>query len=204
MSMLPRFEAIPAPRSLALIRPSRMPSLRSSASKTTGCRSNARRKERSAWTLPREHLPATATLRSFTSPQLVAYAPSGACLRSEYRIFSARRIDAQPGCRRCVARAVRETDQGAVDGFRASAPLFVVELLSASDSLAEPSRTERWIENGAQLGWLIDPYRQQVLIFQPGSEPRVFSAEKLDGCGPVHGFSLELPKVWRCYEVSPE
>ncbi len=84
-------------------------------------------------------------------------------------------------------------------------PAFIVELLSASDSLAETRlEMECWIENGAQLGWLIDPYRQQVLIYQPGSEPRSFSAERLDGCGPVSGFSLELGKIWRCYEVSPE
>ena len=63
---------------------------------------------------------------------------------------------------------------------------------------------ECWIENGAQLGWLIDPYRKQVLIYKPGSEPRSFSAERLDGCGPVLGFSLELGKIWRCYEVASE
>jgi Uma2 family endonuclease len=81
----------------------------------------------------------------------------------------------------------------------------VVELLSASDSLAATKRKmERWIANGAQLGWLVDPYEEQVLIYQAGSEPRRFSSQKLDGVGPVQGFSLELWKVWRCYQVPPE
>jgi Uma2 family endonuclease len=60
---------------------------------------------------------------------------------------------------------------------------------------------ENWAANGAQLGWLIDPYRQRVIVYQPGEESRECSALKLDGVGPVQGFSLDLQKVWRCYEV---
>lgn len=84
-------------------------------------------------------------------------------------------------------------------------PAFVVELLSASDSLAETKKKmHRWIANGAQIGWLIDPYGQQVTVYQPGSEAQIFSSRKLDGSGPVEGFSLELWKVWRCYEAPSE
>jgi Uma2 family endonuclease len=84
-------------------------------------------------------------------------------------------------------------------------PAFVVRLLSPSDSLAETrGKMERWIANGAQLGWLVDPSDQRVFVYQPGSEPRGISSQKLDGSGPVDGFSLDLRKVWRCYEVSPE
>jgi Uma2 family endonuclease len=84
-------------------------------------------------------------------------------------------------------------------------PAFIVELLSASDSLAETTgKMHRWIANGAQLGWLIDPYQQRVFIYQRGSEPQAFSLQTLDGCGPVQGFSLELRKVWRCYQIYPE
>jgi Uma2 family endonuclease len=84
-------------------------------------------------------------------------------------------------------------------------PAFVVELLSASDGLTETKRKmERWIANGARLGWLVDPYEEQVLIYQPGSKPCRFSSQKLDGIGPVQGFSLELRKVWRCYQTPPE
>jgi Uma2 family endonuclease len=81
-------------------------------------------------------------------------------------------------------------------------PVFVVELLSASDSLAKTGRKmESWIANGAKLAWLIDPYQQQVIVYQPGQQPRESSAPQLDGTGPVQGFSLDLGKVWRCYEV---
>jgi Uma2 family endonuclease len=46
-------------------------------------------------------------------------------------------------------------------------PAFVIELLSASDSLAESKRKmEAWISNGAKLGWLIDPYTRNVLVLR--------------------------------------
>jgi len=90
-------------------------------------------------------------------------------------------------------------------GFPRICPAFVIELLSPSDSLSETSeKMERWIANGAQLGWLIDPFRQLVTIYQAGRQPVESSALKVEGCGPVEGFSLDLGKVWRCYEVPEE
>jgi len=47
-------------------------------------------------------------------------------------------------------------------GFPRLCPDFVVELLSISDSLSKSQqKMERWIENGASLGWLIDPYEKK-------------------------------------------
>ena len=87
-------------------------------------------------------------------------------------------------------------------GFPRLCPAFVVELLSATDSLSKTGRKmESWIANGAQLGWLVDPYRRLVTIYQPCQQPRESSALHLDGSGPVQGFTLELEKVWRCYEI---
>ena len=90
-------------------------------------------------------------------------------------------------------------------GFLRVCPAFVIELLSSSDSVAATGeKMERWIANGAQLGWLVDPSRQMVTIYQTGRQPVESSALKVDGCGPVEGFSLDLAKVWRCYEVPEE
>jgi Uma2 family endonuclease len=80
-------------------------------------------------------------------------------------------------------------------------PDFVVELLSKSDCLANTEKKmERWIANGAQLGWLIDPYRQNAHIFQPGHEVSIFTGKTLKGIGPVEGFTLDLARIWRYYE----
>jgi len=90
-------------------------------------------------------------------------------------------------------------------GFLRVCPAFVIELLSPSDSLAKTGeKMERWIANGAQLGWLIDPSRQMITIYQAGRETVESSTLKVDGSGPVEGFTLDLGKVWRCYEVPEE
>ncbi len=48
-------------------------------------------------------------------------------------------------------------------------PAFVVEIMSGTDSLPPLQRKmERYIANGALLGWLIIPRSQQVHIYRPG------------------------------------
>ena len=48
-------------------------------------------------------------------------------------------------------------------------PAFVAEIMSHSDRLPPMQRKmERYIANGAQLGWLIDPYHRRVYIYRPG------------------------------------
>jgi Uma2 family endonuclease len=77
----------------------------------------------------------------------------------------------------------------------------VIELFSDSDSLTEAKeKMGRWIANGVQLGWLIDPYRKQVFVYQPGAEPSLFAGATLKGQGPVSGFELDLDRIWRYYE----
>jgi Uma2 family endonuclease len=87
-------------------------------------------------------------------------------------------------------------------GFPRLCPDFVIELLSISDSLPKAKeKMERWIENGATLGWLIDPYKKKVYVYVPGSETAIESGKTVRGQGPVEGFTLDLDELWRCYEV---
>jgi Uma2 family endonuclease len=81
--------------------------------------------------------------------------------------------------------------------FGCFAPAFVIELLSASDHLSEASRKmEVWLANGAQLGWLIDPDRRNVWIYEARKQVRIETADSVAGTGPVEGFVLELADVW--------
>ena len=81
-------------------------------------------------------------------------------------------------------------------------PDFVIELLSKSDSLAETQKKmDSWIANGAKLGWLIDPYRRNVHIYEQGREARIFSGKILKGQGPIKGFDLDLVRIWRYYDT---
>ena len=87
-------------------------------------------------------------------------------------------------------------------GFLRFCPDFVIKLLSISDSLPKArEKMQRWIENGATLGWLIDPYKKKVYVYISGSETVFESGNILRGQGPVEGFTFDLDELWRCYEV---
>ena len=87
-------------------------------------------------------------------------------------------------------------------GFPRLCPDFVVELFSKSDNLPEAKeKMERWIENGATLGWLIHPYQKKVYVYEPGRKASAASGKVIHGKGPVEGFTLDLDEVWRCYEI---
>jgi Uma2 family endonuclease len=77
-------------------------------------------------------------------------------------------------------------------------PDFVIEVRSQTDrwpALREKMR--EWIDNGAQLAWLIDPETRAVEIYRPkGSVEVLSSPESLSGEGPVEGFALDLLSVW--------
>ena len=48
-------------------------------------------------------------------------------------------------------------------------PAFVAEIMSATDTLPPLQRKmAQYLANGAQLGWLIDPYHRRVYIYRPG------------------------------------
>ncbi len=59
-------------------------------------------------------------------------------------------------------------------------------------------RVEReWIENGAQLAWLIDPERRVIEVYRPDREREtVENVTNVTGEGPVEGFVLDLLPVW--------
>ena len=78
-------------------------------------------------------------------------------------------------------------------------PDFVIELTSPTDRLkAVKAKMREWIENGAELGWLIDADRRTVHIYRSGQEPEeAVAINSLGGDGPVHGFRLDLEDIWR-------
>ena len=75
---------------------------------------------------------------------------------------------------------------------------FVIEIKSPSDSLRSLKRKmQGWIDNGAELGWLILPDTKSIVIFRAGMTPvTVEGASNLAGEGPVSGFKLDLTDIW--------
>ena len=94
---------------------------------------------------------------------------------------------------------VRELTPTARRGFWHLCPDFVIELRSETDRLkALRAKMREYLEQGAQLGWLIDPDSRTVEIHRAGSaEPELrANADSVEGEGPVAGFRLELARVW--------
>jgi Uma2 family endonuclease len=88
-----------------------------------------------------------------------------------------------------------------LEGFPHLCPDFVIELRSRRDTLpAATQKMERWIENGAALAWLIDPYERRAHIYQPTTSHITDPISTLEGSGPVTGFTLDLAQVWHCYD----
>ena len=77
-------------------------------------------------------------------------------------------------------------------------PDFVVELRSRSDSLKTlQEKMQEYRDNGARLGWLIDPKNRRVEIYRQGQEVEVISQpETLSGEDVLPGFVLQLDLIW--------
>ena len=71
------------------------------------------------------------------------------------------------------------------------APDFVLEIRSRSDNLRPLQRKmQLWMDAGARLGWLIDPYNRRVYIYRAGQpEPEMReNPATLDGEDVLPGF----------------
>ncbi|MEG4274901.1 MULTISPECIES: Uma2 family endonuclease [unclassified Microcoleus] len=92
-------------------------------------------------------------------------------------------------------------------GFVPLCPDFVVELReaklsrreSASDSLSTlETKMREYIDNGARLGWLIDPQNRRVEIYRQQAEVEIsIDPAELSGQDVLPGFVLNLRRVWR-------
>ncbi|MEC4894574.1 MAG: Uma2 family endonuclease [Oscillatoria sp. PMC 1051.18] len=77
-------------------------------------------------------------------------------------------------------------------------PDFVVELRSSSDRLATlQAKMREYLDNGAKLGWLIDPQQRRVEIYRQGLAVEVLeNLAELSGEDVLPGFVLNLRRVW--------
>ncbi len=77
-------------------------------------------------------------------------------------------------------------------------PDFVVELRSPSDALAKiRAKMQEYLENGAKLGWLIDPSRKIVEIYRRDREVEILhSPNTVSGEDILPGFVLDLSEIF--------
>ena len=77
-------------------------------------------------------------------------------------------------------------------------PDFVIELRSSSDNLKElKAKMEEYIENGARLGWLINPNEKEVYLYRANGEIEILQKpDKVSGEDVLQGFELDLTEIW--------
>jgi Uma2 family endonuclease len=77
-------------------------------------------------------------------------------------------------------------------------PDFVVEIRSRSDRLEHvQAKMQEYLDNGAQLGWLLDPGAKQVYIYRPQAPVVCLDNPQTVAGDPVlPGFVLDLGAVW--------
>ena len=82
--------------------------------------------------------------------------------------------------------------------FAPICPDFVVEVKSESDYWSEQeSKMREYINNGCQLGWLIDPNEQTYMIFTPhNTNPKKLPFGIIDGGEVLEGLEIDLRTVF--------
>ncbi len=77
-------------------------------------------------------------------------------------------------------------------------PDFIIELRSASDSLKLlQEKMQEYLDNGTQLGWLINPQNRQVEIYRQGQDKQILdNPPTLSGENILPGFILNLALIW--------
>ncbi len=77
-------------------------------------------------------------------------------------------------------------------------PDFVIELESPTDRVADlKNKLQEYIDNGARLGWLLNPEVRQVLVYRPARAVEVLDhPEAVSGDPELPGFVLDIKGIW--------
>jgi len=77
-------------------------------------------------------------------------------------------------------------------------PDFVIELRSPSDSLGSlQNKIQEYMDNGAELGWLIDPGQRKIFVYRPDHDAECLeNPAEISGEPVLPDFTLELTEIW--------
>lgn len=92
----------------------------------------------------------------------------------------------------------KEVPEDKKQKFLPIVPNFIVEIKSPVDALKELKlKMKEWIENGAQLGWLIDPKAENVYVFRAEKAVEKINSfdQKLSGRDILPGFEFDLKQL---------
>jgi len=85
-----------------------------------------------------------------------------------------------------------------IEKFAHICPDFAAEIVSPSNTIAElKAKLEEYLANGAQLGWLIDPYKTRVYVYRPGKTVELLEIPSTISGDPVlSGFVFNVSEIW--------
>ncbi len=91
--------------------------------------------------------------------------------------------------------ALSEEEQ---EGFAPLCPDFVIELTSHSNTLKSlQDKMQEYMENGAQMAWLIDPLERRLYFYRTGQEVETLIDPATVSADPIlRGFVLQLAELW--------
>jgi len=87
-------------------------------------------------------------------------------------------------------------------GFPPTAPDFAIELVSPSDLKNQryedlQNKMQEYLDNGVQLGWLIEPKNKTVEIYRLGKQVEILNnPQTLSGKNVLPGFILDLSDIF--------
>nr|MDJ0511452.1 Uma2 family endonuclease [Crocosphaera sp.] len=87
-------------------------------------------------------------------------------------------------------------------GFPPIVPDFIIELVSPSDLKNQryenlQAKMQEYLENGVQLGWLIEPSTKIVEVYRFGKPVEILNnPQSLSGENILPGFSLNLSEIF--------
>ncbi|TMA60462.1 MAG: Uma2 family endonuclease [Deltaproteobacteria bacterium] len=84
------------------------------------------------------------------------------------------------------------------EGAAPLCPDFVVELRSPTDRLSIlQEKLQEYLDNGARLGWLIDPLDKRAYVYRPGQPVEALdNPTTLSGAPILPGFVLQVHELW--------
>ena len=120
------------------------------------------------------------------------------------------RVSGADGFYRIHGRVLRAPDVAWISGKRLPqnrddrermlqlCPDFVIEVRSRTDKLSDQlDKMQFWIDSGARLAWLIDPFDDIAHIYRPGREPEQLERpDTLSGEDVLPGLTVDLSQVW--------
>lgn len=82
--------------------------------------------------------------------------------------------------------------------FVSISPDLAIELRSPSDSIDDlKDKMHEYMENGVQLGWLIDRKNKRVYVYRPGEPVETLNhPTEIAGDPELPGFVLNLQRIW--------